>query len=64
MIPMHGFLMHGTCLSNCLSCVLDRLTVLAYFTVQLLGLLELLGLLVRSLLNFDSSDAGGLKRDE
>ena len=56
-----SYMMHGTCLS----CVLDRLTVLAYFTVQLLGLLELLGLLVRdSVLNFDSSDAGGLKRDE
>ena len=35
--------LHGTCLS----CVLDRLTVLLYFIVQLLGLLELLGLLVR-----------------
>ena len=55
-----SYMMHGTCLF----CVLDRLTVLAYFTVQLLGLLELLGLLVRSVLNFDSSDAGGLKRDE
>ena len=50
--------MHGTWLS----CVLDRLTVLAYFIVQLLGLLELLGLLVRdSVLNFDSSDAVALK---
>jgi len=57
--------LHSTCLSCVLETVLDRLTVLAYFIVQLPGLLELLGLLMRdSVLNFDSSDAGALKRDE